>query len=89
MIHVNELPEPLNFDVMVRQKGLSFLQKKSINLYALLPEGKTVATYWHHCLDDLYTSYDGVCAYLGIFFERVAGAALPGVLRRVLYRSIS
>lgn len=36
MIHVNEQPEPLNFDVMVRQKGLSFLQKKSIDLHAIL-----------------------------------------------------
>jgi hypothetical protein len=75
MIHVNEQPEPLNFDLMVRQKGLSSLQIKGIDLHAPLPAGTTVATYWRHCLDDLYTSYDGVCAYLGIFFERVAGAA--------------
>ncbi len=75
MIHVDQQPEPSNFEVMVRQKGLSFLRKKGIDIQAPLPQGAKIATYWRQCLDDLYRSYHGECAYLGIFFERVSGTA--------------
>jgi uncharacterized protein (TIGR02646 family) len=33
----------------------------------------TIEPYWRHCLDEMHVSYDGCCAYLAVFFERVTG----------------
>jgi uncharacterized protein (TIGR02646 family) len=73
MIHVDAKPEPASFDVEVRQKGLAWLLKKGIAMDQPLPANTTIVPYWRHCLDDMHTTYDGCCAYLAIFFERVTG----------------
>ena len=71
MIHVDAQPEPDSFDSEVRQKGIAWLQKKNILLDQPLPCKTKIETFWRSCLDDLHTSYNGYCAYLSIFFERV------------------
>lgn len=73
MIHVTAQPEPASFDEEVRQKGLAWLRKKKISLDQPLPPKTTIEPYWRHCLDDMHASYDGCCAYLAVFFERVTG----------------
>lgn len=73
MIHVTAQPEPATFDAEVRRKGLTWLRKKQIALDQPLPPKKTIEPYWRHCLGDMHTAYDGCCAYLAIFFERVTG----------------
>lgn len=73
MIHVAAQPEPAAFDKEVRQKGIAWLHKKNIPLDKPLPPKTAIEPYWRHCLDDIHTSYDGCCAYLAVFFERVTG----------------
>jgi uncharacterized protein (TIGR02646 family) len=73
MIHVAAQPEPASFDIEVRQKGLAWLRKRKIVLDQPLPPKTTIEPYWRHCLDDMHASYDGCCAYLAVFFERVTG----------------
>jgi len=73
MIHVAAQPEPVSFDVEVRQKGLAWLRKKKIALDKPLPPKTTIEPYWRHCLDDMHVNYNGCCAYLAVFFERVTG----------------
>ena len=73
MIHVNIQPEPGGFDAEVRRKGLAHLRRKKIALDRPLPPKTTIQPYWRACMDDLYAGYQGVCAYLAVFFERVTG----------------
>jgi hypothetical protein len=73
MIHVAAQPEPASFDKQVRQKGIAWLRKKKIVLDQPLPPKTTIEPYWRHCLDDMHASYNGCCAYLAVFFERVTG----------------
>ena len=74
MIHVEEQPEPPYFDIKVRQPGLAYLKKHSISLDKPLVKDQKLDACWRYCLDDLYTSYKGCCAYLALFFERVTGS---------------
>jgi uncharacterized protein (TIGR02646 family) len=73
MIPVAAQPEPAAFDAEVRHKGLAYLIKKGIPLDQPLPPKANIERYWRACLPDLHKAYGGVCAYLGIFFERVMG----------------
>lgn len=73
MIPVAPQPEPDTFDKKVRQKGLQYLLKNGIRLDRALPVGTELSPYWRECLDDLYLRYNGLCAYLAVFFERVTG----------------
>ena len=73
MIPVTPQPEPSTFDKNVRKKGRKYLGEKGIPLDQPLPEGTELYPYWRACLDDLYSKYNGLCAYLAIFFERVTG----------------
>lgn len=75
MIRVDMQPEPAAFDQDVRQKGLDYLKRKGIPLDGLLPANTKLYPYWRSCLDELYQSYRGTCAYLAVFFERVTGGA--------------
>lgn len=75
VIRVSMVPEPADFDMKVRQKGLKHLAAKGIPLNAHLPSNKKIRPFWRNCLDDLYEGYDGICAYLSIHFERVTGTA--------------
>lgn len=73
MIPVAAQPEPRAFDKKVRRKGLTHLAQKGYALNELLPTNADIKPYWRDCLTDLHKAYDGVCAYLCIFFERVMG----------------
>jgi uncharacterized protein (TIGR02646 family) len=73
MIPVAAQPEPASFDAEVRLKGLAHLRQKGIPLGQPLPAKAEIEPYWRAFLTDLHQAYGGVCAYLGIFFERVMG----------------
>jgi len=73
MIPVVEQPEPADFDAKVRQKGLAFLREKGIELDQPVPAKTKFTAYWRSCLDELHSSYNGCCAYLAVFIERVTG----------------
>ena len=75
MIHVAPQPEPASFDKDVRQKGLAWLKERGISLEQPLPAGVKIRDYWRACLGDLYSSYEGYCAYLAVSFERIIGGA--------------
>ena len=75
MIPVKPQPEPAEFDETVRQPGLAWIRGAQLDPANPFPEGMDARPYWRECLRTLYEAYDGVCAYLGIFFERVTGAA--------------
>ncbi|WP_265283769.1 hypothetical protein [Verminephrobacter aporrectodeae] len=84
MIPVAAQPEPPTFDAMVRRKGLAHLVQKDFSPNKPLPPKADIEPYWRACLTDLHQAYGGVCAYLGIFLERVVG----GGERRSLPRQI-
>ncbi len=73
MIKVIPAPEPSDFDAKVRKKGLDYLRTAGIDPDSIAPEGFVFKPFWRDILDNLYSDYNGVCAYLAIFFERVAG----------------
>ena len=73
MIPVTPQPEPATFDNKVRQKGLNYLRMKGFSLSHPIPKGTKLHPYWRDCLDDLHRSYQGICAYLSVFIERVTG----------------
>lgn len=73
MIPVVPQPEPADFDAEVRKKGLAHLTRKGIPLDQPLPPKVDIEPYWRACLTDLHQAYGGICAYLGVFFERVMG----------------
>ena len=75
MIPVALKPEPPDFDVAVRQKGLRWLRKKKIPLHKKLPAKTVLYPYWRAGLKALHESYDGVCAYLAVYLEHVTGAS--------------
>ena len=74
MIPVTPQPEPVpKFDQQVRQPGKQWITKENLDPDNPLPPGRELQPYWRACLDDLHTAYEGVCAYLCVFIERVAG----------------
>jgi uncharacterized protein (TIGR02646 family) len=75
MIPVTPRPEPPRFDERVRRPGRNWLEQQAIPLDTRLEPGTKLHPYWRECLDDLHTSYGGVCAYLCIYVERCAGGA--------------
>lgn len=75
MIPVTQKAEPASFDASVRQKGLKHLQKKGFALNQPLPPKAKIYPHWRACLPDLHREYDGTCAYLGVYFERIVGGA--------------
>jgi hypothetical protein len=73
MIYVHRKPEPSSFNELVRTKGLAHLRARGLSINDPLPPRTEIIPYWKACLPDLHQQYDGICAYLGIFIERVAG----------------
>ncbi len=73
MIPIAPQPEPMEFDVKVRQKGLASLRKQGIDSNAPLPSGAKLYPYWREALNDLYAAYGQCCAYLAVFFARETG----------------
>lgn len=75
MIPVVPQPEPADFDVQVRQKGLAWLAAHGIATAAAPPKKTKLPAYWSHSNKQLWDSYSGNCAYLAIYFEWVTGAS--------------
>jgi 5-methylcytosine-specific restriction endonuclease McrA len=89
MIPVTMAPEPQDFDLEVRQKGLRLLNELT-GVRVLSPRKgprrEVVALrkdqipptkyepYWTECLGDLMTAYDAVCAYTCFRIHPVTGA---------------
>lgn len=73
MIYIEAQPEPENFNLTVRQKGLVYLHESNIDLNKPLPSKTKVSPFWRECMLDLHTSYKGICAYMGVYFEAVLG----------------
>ena len=71
MIHVEQKAEPDDFDSKVRIPGNNFLERTPS------PKGKqwNKHSYWKHCSDQLYISYNGVCAYTGEWFSKSSSIA--------------
>ncbi len=59
MIHVQERPEPADFDTKVRIPGNTFLTSNPN------PTNKQFKRHrdWSNALEDLYVAYGGICAY--------------------------
>ncbi len=66
MIHIDLQPEPLDFDVRIRQPGNAFLSTHPT------PNSKQWRTnnFWSRCNLQLYQAYGGICAYCGEWFSR-------------------
>lgn len=74
MIPVAAQPEPVEFDGEVRQPGVAWLAAKGISGNGPIPKGTKLPNYWSNSNRALWRAYDGVCAYLAIYFEWVTGA---------------
>jgi hypothetical protein len=75
MIPISLQPEPVDFDVKVRQKGLTWLADKDIANNVAPPKASALPNYWSHSNRQLWHAYSGVCAYLAIYFEWATGAS--------------
>lgn len=75
MIPVTPQPEPNTFDQDVRQLGLAWLAANGVALNSPLPKKTKLPAYWSNSNQSLWNAYDGVCAYLAIYFEWVTGAS--------------
>jgi len=74
MIPVTPKPEPENFDRLVRKPGNKWLVDHGVSPDQPPPDPSMLPTYWRQTQKELWESYDGVCAYLCIYFEWVIGA---------------
>lgn len=89
MIPVTLRPEPPDFDVAVRQKGLSALQELVGKPPTIKRTGRVRAKvanniedinpdilppFWQDCLDDLHREYNGICAYVCVYIDPITGA---------------
>jgi uncharacterized protein (TIGR02646 family) len=68
-------PEPQDFDVKVRQKGLDWFTSKGIDTDKPLPKGVKPSAFWTACIPELRVSYNHICAYVCIRIEEVTGFA--------------
>jgi hypothetical protein len=71
LIHIDQKPEPENFDQKVRQPGRIFLVTKP-NPTKLEWAHKD---YWRRSLPDLYEAYGGICAYSAEWIPLEVGVA--------------
>jgi uncharacterized protein (TIGR02646 family) len=77
VIPVLPQPEPVEFEVRVRQRGQAWILEKALNPNAPLPMGMEYPkpAYWvkqsdgYSCLEQLYQAYAKVCAYTGLFIS--------------------
>ena len=68
MIHVEQQPEPSDFDAKVRIPGHLFLERTPF------PKSRdwNRNAYWSRCSDQLYVAYGGLCAYTGEWFSKTS-----------------
>ncbi len=65
----------LTIQVQVRVPGQQFLQR---NAHRTL-HGNDFKRFWKHCLEELRTAYDGICAYTASHIEIDSGHAIGTV----------
>lgn len=75
MIPVTPHPEPADFDIEVRQKGLAWLTANGIATTDPAPTTPALPAFWSASNKALWDAYQGTCAYLAIYFEWVTGAS--------------
>jgi uncharacterized protein (TIGR02646 family) len=71
VIPVMPQPEPDDFDQKVRQPGIKWLEDHGIDSTISLPPKTYIEDYWEKCKLDLRESYEGICAYLGLYIHLV------------------
>lgn len=74
LIPVARQPEPPSFHERVRAPGLDWIHRHGLDPNQAPPPRTELKATWRESLDELHAAYGGVCAYLAIFIERVAGA---------------
>jgi len=75
MIPVQPQPEPADFDKGVRQSGHRWLAENRISLNQPPPDPAKLPPCWRECQKPLWDAYNGVCAYLCIYFPWPLGAS--------------
>ena len=75
MIPVVQAAEPKNFDAEVRQRGLGWLREHGVVLDQPPPDPAVLPTFWRMTNHDLWRAYNGICAYLSIYFAWPLGAS--------------
>lgn len=74
MIPVIPQDEPGDFQRKVRDPGLRWLRDQGIAMDQPAPDPSALPTYWRETQKALWDAYDGVCAYLCIYFDWPLGA---------------
>jgi hypothetical protein len=80
VIPVEQKPAPKGFNEKVYQPGRKWLKEHGHPLRGAIPKDAhgnpafELPPYWRACLDDLHRLYDGVCAYICIYIDKVTGA---------------
>jgi hypothetical protein len=80
VIPVEQKPAPKGFNEKVYRPGRKWLKDHGHPRRGAVPKdayGKPafeLPPYWRACLDDLHRLYDGVCAYICIYIDKVTGA---------------
>ena len=74
MIRVTCAPALDVFDESVRQPGLTWLRSNKIDPELPPPDPGALPAYWQAVSKELWDAYEGVCAYLAIYFEWPLGA---------------
>lgn len=69
MIPVQRQPEPPSFETAVRAKG----RKVTPPLPPVPSKFWKNRDYWRNAIPDLYASYNGVCAFSGIYIHPITG----------------
>lgn len=75
MIPVSPKEEPEGFDEWVRKPGLAWLSENNIDPKDPPPVPGALPPHWRRTQKPLWDAYEGVCAYLCIYFEWVSGSS--------------
>lgn len=74
MIAVAPAAEPANFDTLVRQPGISWLQDCGLAGLEAFPPKTKIKPLWTKALPDLLDAYDRICAYASLRIHPITGA---------------
>ena len=78
MIPVSPMPEPANFDEMVRSPGRKYLSRHGIRKQGdtagrRIPWSADKADYWRRCSAELIQEYRSICCYVAMKINRDPG----------------
>lgn len=96
MIRISPQPEPEIFDDKVRKPGKTWLDKQAFydpqnpKARTKVPKKTEFPTHWLNISKEIYHAYQGICAYLGIYFEQATGASsVDHFLPKTLYPGLT